>query len=496
MISQTLRDARRYEDAMAQNITPLERPEFHLSPKVGWMNDPNGFSYYKNKFHLFYQYYPYDAQWGPMHWGHAVSEDLLRWEYLPAAIAPDMPYDYVGCFSGSAITLPDGKQLFMYTSVRREAQPGGGVRDIQTQSLAVGDGMDYEKDVRNPILTVEDMPENSSPFDFRDPKMWKCEDGTYRCVIVNDRADGTDGRILLYRSEDGFNWEFESVMLSNDGRFGKMWECPDFYPVGDKYVLMFSPMGGKERTSVYLVGNFDYDTGKFFYTTSGEIDWGFDYYAPQSFLAPDGRRILVGWANAWDWMPFWKDWGPTYQEGWCGFFNIPREAVLAEDNTLKFIPVKELQDLRKNKQEEADILIKEDEKKELRSGCVYETEMRINLKKSTADKIRLNLRMSQGKKTEILFDLKRAEAYFDRNNSDGWSKGVARCPLNLMGKEHLDIHIYSDKISLEIFSNDYQNNFSCNIYNVDDDQKNEMTAIGGDLMIESIRSWELEKTMK
>ena len=100
------------------------------------------------------------------------------------------------------------------------------------------------------------------------------------------------------------------------------------------------------------------------------------------------------------------------------------------------------------------------------------------------------------KKTEILFDLRKAEAYFDRNNSDGWSKGVARCPLNLMGKEHLDIHIYSDKISLEIFSNDYQNNFSCNIYNVDDDQKNEMTAIGGDLMIESIRSWELEKTMK
>ena len=128
MISQTLRDARRYEDAMAQNITPLERPEFHLSPKVGWMNDPNGFSYYKDKFHLFYQYYPYDSQWGPMHWGHAVSDDLLHWEYLPAAIAPDMPYDYVGCFSGSAITLPDGKQLFMYTSVRKEAQPDGGVR--------------------------------------------------------------------------------------------------------------------------------------------------------------------------------------------------------------------------------------------------------------------------------------------------------------------------------------------------------------------------------
>ena len=222
MTSQTLRDARRYEEAMAQNITAQERPEFHLSPRVGWMNDPNGFSYYKDKFHLFYQYYPYDSQWGPMHWGHAVSEDLLHWEYLPAAIAPDMPYDYVGCFSGSALELPDGQQLFMYTSVRKEAQPDGSVRDIQTQSLAVGDGMDYEKDVRNPILTVEDMPKNSSPFDFRDPKMWKCEDGTYRCVMVNDRMDGTGGRILLYKSADGYNWEFESVMLSNDGGFGKI----------------------------------------------------------------------------------------------------------------------------------------------------------------------------------------------------------------------------------------------------------------------------------
>ena len=111
MTSQTLRDARRYEEAMAQNITDQERPEFHLSPRVGWMNDPNGFSYYKDKFHLYYQYYPYDSQWGPMHWGHVVSDDLLHWEYLPSAIAPDMPYDYVGCFSGSAIELPDGKQV-------------------------------------------------------------------------------------------------------------------------------------------------------------------------------------------------------------------------------------------------------------------------------------------------------------------------------------------------------------------------------------------------
>mgnify|MGYP002229708577 FL=1 len=98
-----------------------------------------------------------------------------------------------------------------------------------------------------------------------------------------------------------------------------MWECPDFYPMGDKYVLTFSPMGAGEHTSVYLVGDFDYLTGKFCCHVSGEIDWGLDYYAPQSFLAPDGRRIIVGWSNEWEWMPLWKDWGPTYKEAGADF---------------------------------------------------------------------------------------------------------------------------------------------------------------------------------
>ena len=112
-----------------------------------------------------------------------------------------------------------------------------------------------------------------------------------------------------------------------------MWECPDFYEIGDKHVLMFSPMGINERTSVYLVGDMNYDTGKFTYTNVGQIDYGFDYYAPQSFLDSKGRRIIVGWANAWDWMPWWKDWGPsftkagadslTYQERWFCVRIIP-----------------------------------------------------------------------------------------------------------------------------------------------------------------------------
>ena len=135
MTSQTLREARKYEEAVEKNIAKEERPEFHLCSRVGWMNDPNGFCHYNGMYHLFYQYYPYESKWGPMHWGHAVSRDLLHWEHLPAALAPDEIYDRDGCFSGSALTLPDGRHLLMYTSVIKERQENGVIRDIQTQKI-------------------------------------------------------------------------------------------------------------------------------------------------------------------------------------------------------------------------------------------------------------------------------------------------------------------------------------------------------------------------
>ena len=153
---------------------------FWLTPYVGWMNDPNGFSFYNGQYHMFYQYNPYDTKWGPMHWGHAVSKDLLHWEYLPCALAPDVPYDNgPGCFSGSAVETEDGKQLLLYTSVFPEEQPDGGMRDIQTQAIAIGDGLNYEKPLDHPVLTVRDIPAGYSKFDFRDPKIWREEDGYY-----------------------------------------------------------------------------------------------------------------------------------------------------------------------------------------------------------------------------------------------------------------------------------------------------------------------------
>ncbi|MCI8527355.1 MAG: glycoside hydrolase family 32 protein, partial [Oscillospiraceae bacterium] len=241
MESQSLKKAREYEKLKEKNIKKEERPEIHFSPRVGWMNDPNGFSYYNGKYHLFYQNHPYDAYWGPMHWGHAVSEDLLHWEYLPAALAPDHPYDQFGCFSGSAITLQDGRQLLMYTGVERIYQPDGSYFDKQQQCLAVGDGVNYEKWEHNPILTEKNIPQNCSATEFRDPKMWKNEDGTYSCVVVNLAANKS-GQILFYTSKDGFEWEFKSVLLENNNRFGIMWECPDVFHADGRDVVLISPM--------------------------------------------------------------------------------------------------------------------------------------------------------------------------------------------------------------------------------------------------------------
>ena len=152
MISQTLQKARDFESQYIPYVPREERPEFHVTGGIGWINDPNGFSVYKGEYHLFHQYYPYKAIWGPMHWGHLKTRDFIRWERLPVALAPDMPYDKDGCFSGSAIELPDGRQLLMYTGVREERQEDGSMKPFQTQCLAVGDGVNYEKLEANPAL--------------------------------------------------------------------------------------------------------------------------------------------------------------------------------------------------------------------------------------------------------------------------------------------------------------------------------------------------------
>ena len=350
MISQVLRDARKYEETAEKAVAAESRPGFHLSTRIGWMNDPNGFSFYNGEYHLFYQYNPYSSHWDTMHWGHAVSSDLLHWRYLPVALAPDMDYDKDGCFSGSAVTLPDGRHMLIYTGVEKEIRPDGSTCAIQRQCVAVGDGIDYEKYQGNPVLTENNLPEGGSKYDFRDPKIFQKTDGSYGCVVGNCDKD-RDGRVLLFTSRDGFSWNFDRILAANHERFGKMWECPDFFELDGKQVVIVSPQEMMPQGFEYhngngtlcLIGKMDETTGEFVEEHNQSIDYGIDFYAPQTTLAPDGRRIMIGWMQNWDTCPV-----NSPERLWFGQMSLPRELSI-KDGRLIQKPVKEIENLRRNK---------------------------------------------------------------------------------------------------------------------------------------------------
>lgn len=343
-------------------ITDGQRPVFHLSSRVGWMNDPNGFSVYEGFYHLFYQYHPYEARWGPMHWGHAVSRDMLHWEYRPAALAPDRSYDNLGCFSGTAITTKDGKHLLMYTGVTDRCCEAGSGETYQQQCIAVGDGFDYVKYAFNPVISTGQIPERYNKCHFRDPKVWQGDDGIYR-VLVAAMDDNGLGNILLYTSDDGINWTYKKVFARNDGSFGKMWECPDFFVLEGKGVLTVSledmtPKGyeyhGGHET-LCLIGDYDESTDDFFIRSDQSLDHGIDFYAPESIETDDGRRVMIGWMQSWENASCHDIHDPYF-----GQMSIPRELKI-RDCRLYQQPIRELTGLRSRNTVHSNIIMEDDE---------------------------------------------------------------------------------------------------------------------------------------
>ena len=469
MTRKTLCEAREYEAAHGQQIKAEERPAFHVSPYVGWMNDPNGFSYYKGQYHLFYQYNPYDTHWDSMHWGHVVSKDLLHWEYLPAALAPDEEYDKIGCFSGSATELEDGRQLLIYTAVDQETLEDGTVRDIQTQAVAVGDGRNYAKYEKNPVLTAKDLPKGSSKVDFRDPKIWKEKDGYFYCVIGSRPADGS-GQILLYRSENGFDWEFVSVLAENKNRYGKMWECPDFFELDGKKVLLTSPQDmlpeGLEyhngNGTLCVIGELDQETHTLKEESVHAVDYGIDFYAMQTTLAPDGRRIMIGWMQNWDTLAHRCD-----DSKWFAQMSLPRE-LHVKNGRLYQNPVKELDAMRKNRVEYNHVVIKDNtislaqiEGRTIDLECVVRPEDKKNVYKKFA------LRFAQNEKFYTALSYRPYESILKMDRKFSGSKRAVvhqrRCQVNKESNE-LKLRVILDRFSAEVFINDGEQVMSAVIY--------------------------------
>lgn len=336
---------RKYEKKHRDDISRQERPAFHLTPAVGWLNDPNGFSWYKGKYHLYYQYNPYETQWGPMNWGHWTSENLVDWKFEPAAFVPDQPYES-GVFSGSAVEDQDGSLLVMYTAhFEEEVEPGNRYRR-ETQCIARGDGYDFQKSTANPVIKEADLPEFAEIGDFRDPKIW-IEDGKYYVILVTRDRTTQLGMTLLFESDDAIQWYFVTVLNRNDGRFGRMWECPDMYTLDQKTVITLSSMKMKTDNFQYrnghvtlaFVGDYDQETHQFVSGDPQAIDLGFDFYALQSMKTPDGRRIGIGWMQA----PEAGGCAPETNK-WYGMMSFPREFFI-QDGYLYQKPIREIENL-------------------------------------------------------------------------------------------------------------------------------------------------------
>lgn len=331
--SPMLQEARKYE--REHMLSPEVRPAFHLTPAVGWMNDPNGFSFYNGEYHLFYQYFPFDVKWGPMHWGHAVTDDFLHWKYLPAAIAPDAPEDNIGCFSGGAVTAPDGRLALIYTGV------SGTDEDVtQNQCLAVWNGSDYEK--KGVVIDGMSLPEGFSRKDFRDPKVtW---DGRrYHMTAVSRAADGC-GQMLRFSSMDLVHWNYEGIAAHNkDARYGIMWECAEELRISGRDLFIISGQNMHAIGKEFFAGDHAFycfaDETKDGFVHARNLDYGFDFYATQTLRIEDGRVVMLAWMHNWD-----NEFQPVSQE-WNGQMTVPRELEV-RNGRLYQRPVRELDAFR------------------------------------------------------------------------------------------------------------------------------------------------------
>ena len=453
-MSEILEKARQYEREH-KALADMERPQFHATGAIGWINDPNGFSFYKGEYHLFHQYHPYSMEWGPMHWGHLKTKDFITWEWLPTAIAPDKEYDKDGCFSGSAVELPDGRQLLMYTGVEK-IETESGMEEFQQQCIAIGDGLDFEKCELNPVIPKEMLPEGANFHDFRDPKIWRDEDMFY--AVVANRAQDGSGAILLFESEDAIHWRFASTLATCNYEYGTMWECPDFFSLQGEHVLVISPME-MERVKyefhpghgvLAMIGEYDKKTHEFSKNRVQAIDYGLDFYAPQTLETPDGRRIMIAWMRNWAMTHCRKPDTHIY-----GAMTIPRELEIKNGRLIQN-PVREFENYRINKVDYKDLLIDGELSLEGVSGRVLDMVVDV---KATEDSSFTDFSVVLGKNEKynavISYNARTQVVEIDREHSGGRYDVIHTRKFKVSDKGNgIRMRIIMDGDSVELFVND------------------------------------------
>ena len=452
----------------------LYRPNFHFTPKANWMNDPNGMFYLNGTYHLYYQYYPDGNVWGPMHWGHATSTNMIAWEEQPIAIYPD---DLGLIFSGSAVvdvnnTSGFGKDgivpiVAMYTYHNMKGEQAGEL-DFQTQAIAysLDEGMTWVKYDKNPVIP------NSGIKDFRDPKViWDADHSKWIMTLA------AGDKVLFYSSLNLRDWILESSFGAAFGQHDGMWECPDLFPIKvsgqdeTKWVLLVSinpaaPNGGSGTQ--YFVG--DFDGQKFTLDTDFKqqlqqdsavwLDYGRDNYAGVTWSnipKKDGRKLFIGWMSNWEYA---RD-VPT--ETWRSAMTIPRELKLKKNEkefVLSSAPVTELSKYV-SKTIVKETLTVNNQKTIITKSEIDLSRVRIQLEMNhlKSDKYDFTFQNSFGDRLSFGIDNIKKQYYLNRQNSgkvtfsDKFANTISKAPIK-NPSNMLKIEVLVDKTSIEVFYND------------------------------------------
>jgi fructan beta-fructosidase len=440
--------------------TEIYRPQFHFTPEAKWMNDPNGLVYNNGIYHLFYQYYPDSTIWGPMHWGHAVSEDMVKWQHKPIALFPD---ENGFIFSGSAVvdtknTSGFGSDtnlpmvaIFTYHDMEGEQ---AGRNDFQTQGIAysLDNGDSWTKYDRNPVVG------NTGIKDFRDPKVfWNDKEQNWTMLLV------AGDHLQIWNSPNLREWEKISEFGKDKGAHGGVWECPDLFPLNikgtneTKWVLLISinpgaPNGGSGTQ--YFIGDFD---GKTFTTDQKEAKWldlGRDNYAGVTFNnTANNERIFIGWMSNWDYA---RD---TPTEKWRSAMTVPRNLTLQKNNDdieLYNYPLKQLDEIIKETATADEIELKENQKKIITLNYGNQSEIKFTIKEPT---LKLIFSNDAGDSLDMIIDKESKTMSFNRAKSgktdfnDKFVSGVQKMDMGNLPEGLIEVRMLLDHSSIEVFIN-------------------------------------------
>ncbi|NLI72221.1 MAG: DUF4980 domain-containing protein [Bacteroidales bacterium] len=467
----------------------MYRPTFHFSPEYGWMNDPNGMVYFDEEYHLFYQYNPFGAVWGNMHWGHAVSTDLVSWTYLPIAIGPD---SLGSIFSGSAVIDKNNTAGFgenalvaIYTSAGK----------VQAQSIAYSTdkGRTFTKYESNPVIPNDGIP------DFRDPKVfWHNETNQWVMSLATKQT------ITFYGSPNLKEWTKLSEFGEGIGNHAGVWECPDLFPLKyegkTKWVLLVSinpggPNGGS--ATQYFIGNFD---GTNFHPDNLPyplwMDYGRDNYAGVTWSnipESDGRRLFIGWMSNWDYA------NQVPSKYFRSANTVPRELKLANNGShliLTSYPVREIEKLRKTDLKSVDqFTVKEEYTiEQLIESNVGSYEIEFTLSPNAAKTVGFTLANDKNENLTFKFDKKLKQITLDRRNSglttfkDNFASEII---APLVDRKEFKIRLLIDKASAELFVNEGETVMSTIFFPTEVMNKIKFTSEGGEIQISNLKSYNL-----